>query len=303
MMNRVNNFIETLEKSEILVFERIKKFLIDCKDFVPFNSNKPLDSSLLSVQDLTVIIQFLTYNENFTIGPSNYIPLTENEKIILKSHTYIKKSAESPFYTSYIVEQDFIDELIPNEHFWIYEPYRSVNVDQRIVDLLVVGREKLITEKIWQNFVQEYKNKRDKMRQKVESLRQIFEDLFNQDLALGGILRGTVGSNKRFPMENDVDIVILTSNEKANSIIRSFMIGKIDGFKRINWMEEESIIIDLNEEYELDIDLVSVACLPLHPIMAKAHIDIIDDSTILFGEGAVKQYREKLKEIMIHGLR
>jgi len=302
MMKRVNNFIETLEKSEMLVFERIVKFLIDCKDFVPFNSNKPLDSSLFSIQDLAVIIQFLTYNENFTIGPSNFIPLTENEKNILKSHTYVKKSAESPFYSSYIVEQDFINELIPNEHFWIYEPYRSVNVDQRIVDMLVVGRKKSIIEETWQNLIQEYENKRDKMRQKVESLRQIFADLFNQGLALGGILRGSVDSDKRFPTENDVDIAFLTSSENVNSVIKSFMIGKVDGFKRINWMEEESIIIDLDEEYELDIDLVSVACLPLHPIMAKAHIDIIDDSTILFGEEAVKQYREKLKEIMIHGV-
>ncbi len=57
------------------------------------------------------------------------------------------------------------------------------------------------------------------------------------------------------------------------------------------------------EGYGLDIDPVSVTWLPLHPIMAKAHIDKIDNSTILFGQEAVKQYRDKLKEIMMQGER
>lgn len=300
MTQRVSNFIKILEEEEVLVFERIKKFLIEYKNFVPFNSQKSPNSSLLPTHDLAVIIQFLTYNENFVIGPSLFLSLVKKEKYILNSFVRVKKSAESPFYTSYIMEQDFIDNLImPSEHFWVYEPYRSVNVDQRIVDLLVVGREKLKVEKIWQNLVEKYRIKRNEMVLKVERLNDIFEDLLNKDLALGGILRGSVGSNKRYPTENDVDIAILTPNQKAHSVIKSIIVKKAGGFKKLNWTEEESITLDPDERYELDIDLVSVTWLPLHPIMAKAHIDIIDNSTILFGQEAVKQYKDKLKEIMM----
>lgn len=300
MTQRVSNFIKILEEEEVLVFERIKKFLIEYKNFVPFNSQKSPNSSLLPTHDLAVIIQFLTYNENFVIGPSLFLSLVKKEKYILNSFVRVKKSAESPFYTSYIMEQDFIDNLImPSEHFWVYEPYRSVNVDQRIVDLLVVGREKLKVEKIWQNLVEKYRIKRNEMVLKVERLNDIFEDLLNKDLALGGILRGSVGSNKRYPTENDVDIAILTPNQKAHSVIKSIIVKKAGGFKKLNWTEEESITLDPDERYELDIDLVSVTWIPLHPIMAKAHIDIIDNSTILFGQEAVKQYKDKLKEIMM----
>lgn len=302
-MQRVHNFIQSLEE-EVLVFERIKKFLIECKDFVPFNSQKSFSSDLLSTYDLAVIVQFLTYNENLVIGPSRFISLDKNEKHILNSCTCAKASAESPFYTSYIMGQDFIDKLaMPSEYFWIFDPYRSVNVDQRIVDMLVVGQQKLKVDKAWQNLVEKYEVKRDEMVFKVERLRSIFEELLNKDLALGGILRGSAGSNKRYPTENDVDIAILTPDQKAHSVIKSIMPKKVSGFKKLNWTEGESFSLDPDEKFELDIDLVSVTWLPLHPIMARAQIDIIDDSTILFGQEAVKQYRDKLKEIMMRGAR
>lgn len=299
MTQRINNFVKILEEEEVLVFERVKKFLIDCKNLHPFNSQRSFDSNLLPTRDLAVIVQFLTYNENFVIGPSPFVSLVKNERYILNSCTYVKKSAESPFYTSYIMEQEFIDKLkIPSEHFWIYEPYRSVNVDQRIVDLLAVGLRKSEVEEIWQNLVEKYETKREEMMHKLENLRDVFEDLVNKDLALGGILRGSVGSNRRYPTEDDVDIAILTPDQKTHSVIKSIMFKRVGGFQKLNWTEEESVIIDPNEKYELDIDVVSVTWLPLHPIMAKAHIDIIDDSTVLFGQAAVKQYRDKLKEIM-----
>jgi hypothetical protein len=298
----VNSFIEILEKREVLVFERIKKFLIDCKNFVPFNTQKSLNSISVSTHDLAVIVQFLTYNENLVIGPSRFMSLVRNEKYILDSSTCVKKSAESPFYSSYIMEQDFIDKLeIPSEHFWIYKPYRSVNVDQRIVDLLVVGQKRLRVEKIWRNLVEEYEIKRAEMVLKVEGLHDVFEDLLNKNLALGGILRGSAGSNKRYPTENDVDLVILTPDQRVHSVIKSIMVKKVGGFKKLNWAEEESVILDPSEKYELEIDLISAKWLPLHPIMAKAQIDIIDNSTVLFGREAVKRYRDKLKEIMMRG--
>jgi hypothetical protein len=49
---RITNFLETLKEEEVLVFERIKKFLVDIEDFVPFVSQKPLNSCLLSKHDL-----------------------------------------------------------------------------------------------------------------------------------------------------------------------------------------------------------------------------------------------------------
>lgn len=304
MTQRVSDFIKILEEKEVLVFERIKKFLIDHKNFVSFNSQESFNSDLLSTHDLAIIVQFLTYSENLVIGSSRFVSLAEDEKFLLNSHTYVKESAESPFYTSYIMEQAFIDKLeIPSEHFWIYEPYRSVNVDQRIVDLLVVGQDELKVEKIWQNLVEKYEIKKAQMVLKVDRLSDIFEDMVSKDLALGGILRGSTGSNKRYPTENDVDIAILTPNPKIHSVVKVIMVEKVSGFQKLNWTEKESTIIDPHEKYELDIDLISVIWLPLHPIMARAYIDIIDDSTVLFGQEAVEQYRSKLKEIMMRGVR
>lgn len=299
MTQRVNSFIRILEEEEVLVFERIKKFLVECKSLVPFNSRKSFNSSLLSTHDLVVIVQFLAYNENFVIGPSSFNPLIKSEKSILNSSMCIKKSAESPFYSSYIMEQDFIDKLeIPSEHYWIYEPYRSLNVDQRIVDLLVLGLEKLNVDMTWYNLVEEYETKRAEMLLKVGSLRDVFEDLLNKDLVLGGVLRGSAGSNKRYPTENDVDIIILTPSHENHSMIKSILTEKVGGFKKLNWTEEESETLDPDEKYELDIDLIPATWLPLHSIMAKAHTDIINDSTILFGKRAIEQYKNKLKEIV-----
>lgn len=304
MTQRVNDFIQILEEEGVLVFERIKKFFIAHRDFVPFNSQKSFGSDLLSTRDLAVVVQFLTYNENLVIGSSRFVPLTANEKHILNSCTCAKMSAESPFYASYIMGQDFIDTLaVPSEYFWIFKPKRSVNVNQKIVDMLVVGREKLKVERTWQKLVEKYQSKRDEMVFQVEGLRNVFEDLINRDLALGVILRGSAGSSKRYPTENDVDIAILTPNEKVQSVIKSIMPKKVSGFNRLNWAEEESFNLEPNGKFELDIDLVSVTWLPLHPIMARAQIDIIDDSTILFGQKAVERYRDKLKEIMMRGAR
>ncbi len=304
MTQRVNNFIQILKEEEVLGFERIQKFLIDRKDFVPFKSQKSFNSDLLSAHDLAVLVQFLTYNENFVIGPSRFVFLAMDEKHILNSCTCAKMSAESPFYTSYIMGQDFIDKLaVPSEYLWIFKPYQSVNVDQKIVDMLVVGTKKLKVERTWQKLVEKYESKRDEMVFQVESLRSIFEDLTNKDLALGGILRGSAGSHKRYPTEDDVDIAILTPNQKAHSAIKSIMLKKINGFKKLNWTEEESFSLDPDGRFDLDINLVSVTWLPLHPIMARAQVDIIDDSTVLFGQEAVKRYRDKLKEIMMRDAR
>jgi hypothetical protein len=202
------------------------------------------------------------------------------------------------------MKQDFIDKLtVPSEYLWIFKPYQSVNVDQKIVDMLVVGREKLKVERTWQKLVEKYESKRDEMVFQVERLRSIFEDLTNKDLALGGILRGSAGSHKRYPTEDDVDIAILTPNQKAHLAIKSIMSKKINGFKKLNWTVEESFSLDPDGRFELDIDLVSVTWLPLHPIMARAQVDIIDDSTVLFGQEAVKRYRDKLKEIMMRDAR
>lgn len=292
-----------LEEKEVLVFERIKKFLVDCKSLVPFNSQKSFNFSLLSTHDLAVIVQFLAYNENFIIGPSSFRPLTRNEQSILNS-SICRKSAEGPFYTSYIMEQAFIDRLkIPSEHYWIYKPDRSLNVDQRIVDLLVLGREKTSVDTVWYNRVEEYETKRTEMLQKVEGLRDVFEDLLNRDLVLGGAVRGSAGSSKRYPTENDVDIVVLTSSHENHSRIKSILAEKANGFKRLNWTEDESETLDPDEKYELDIDLIATTWLPLHSIMAKAHIDIINDSTILFGQEAIERYKSKLEEIVHTHLR
>ena len=79
------------------------------------------------------------------------------------------------------------------------------------------------------------------------------------------------------------------------------MTEKVGGFKKLNWAEEESETLDPDEKYELDIDPIPATWLPLHSIMAKAHIDIINDSTILFGQRAIEQYKNKLKEIVKRG--
>lgn len=304
MTQRVNNFMRILEEKEVLVFERIKKFLVDCKGLVPFNPPKSFNFSPLSTRDLVVIIQFLAYNENFIIGPSSFRPLARNEQSILDSSICRKKSAESPFYTSYIMKHAFIDRLkIPSEHYWIYRPYRSLNVDQRIVDLLVLGREKTNVDMVWHNLVEEYETKRTEMLLKVEGMRDVFENLLNKDLVLGGAVRGLAGSSKRYPTENDVDIVILTPSHKNHSRIKSILTERVSGFKRLNWTEDESETLDPDEKYELDIDLIATTWLPLHSIMAKAHTDIINDSTILFGQEAIEQYKNKLEEIVHTHLR
>ncbi len=299
MTHRARSFIRILEEREVLIFERIKKFLIDCKSLVPFTPRKPFSFRLLSTHDLAVIVQFLACNENLIIGPSSFRPLTRNEQSIITS-SICRKSAESPFYTSYIMEQSFIDRLkIPSEHYWIYKPYRSLNVDQRIVDLLVLGREKTSVDMVWDNLVEEYETKKTEMLQKVEGLRDVFKDLLNRDLVLGGAVRGSAGSSKRYPTENDVDIVILTPSHENHSRIKSILTEKASGFKTLNWSEDESETLDPDEKYELDVDLIAATWLPLHSIMAKAHCDIINDATILFGQEAIERYKSKLEEIML----
>ena len=137
------------------------------------------------------------------------------------------------------------------------------------------------------------------MLSKVKELSYIFEELLHNNLALSGIIRGSVGSIKRFPTENDIDILILTPYKNTHPSIKSILTERIEGFKRLNWGDNESFIVNANEQYDLDIDLISIKWLPLDPIMAKAHIDIIDDSTIVFGQEAIKNYRDTLKEISL----
>ena len=289
--------MESLEDNRVLTFERIKKFLIDQEGFVPF-IQRPRSSSPLSIYDLAVIVQFLSYHENYVIGPSRYAPLSENERHILNSKTYVRKSAVSPLYTSYVMEQDFIDQLVtPSEYFWIYEPYRSVNVDQRVVDLLVVGLEKSKVDMTWRELVERYYNKRAHVMRKAERLREILEEMVSKDLALAVILRGSVGSEKRYPTEDDLDVVILTPSQETHSSIKSILVENVDGFRTLNIGDDESFMIDRDEEYELDVDLISAEWLPLHPIMARAHIDIIEDSTTILGQEAIEHYKSRLEEI------
>jgi hypothetical protein len=298
MTTRVASFIDLLGKEKVLVFERVKKFLIDVENLAPFILRESHGLGLLSINELAVIVQFLAYSQNFVIGPWPFATLTSEEKEILGSDTHTIKSTESPFYSSYIVKQDLINQLkSPSEHFWIYEPYRSVNVDQKIVDLLVVGSEKLNAERTWQKLIKKYELKRKNMMLKVNRRRGIFEELLDKGLALGVILRGSVGSKKRYPTENDVDIVILTPSQKTHSVVWSTLMEKVSEFKMLNLGDNESFKIDLNEEYELDVDLISAEWLPLHPIMARAQADIIDDSIILLGQEEVERYRSKLREI------
>ncbi len=53
-----------------------------------------------------------------------------------------------------------------------------------------------------------------------------------------------VGSNERYSTENDVDIAILTPNQKTHSFIKSIVFKKVGGFKKLNWSEEESVNLD-----------------------------------------------------------
>jgi len=296
MSQRIGDFQGILEKEGVLVFERVKKFFIEAKNLAPFASKS--GCALPPANELAVIVQFLAYRHNLIIGHSHFTPLTSREKEILHTCTFMKKSAESPFYASYIMQQDFVDQLKPpSQDFWIHEPSRSVNVDQKIVDLLVVGKEKPLVEEKWQQLSEEYKTKRKDMLSRVDELRDVFRHLKKKRLASGGILRGSVGSNKRYPTENDVDIVILTPHHNTHSATESLLLAEVHGFKRLNIGDDKTFTIDSCKEYDLDVDLISRNWLPLHPIMARAHHDIIDDSTVLFGEKAIQLYKSKLKEI------
>jgi hypothetical protein len=140
---------------------------------------------------------------------------------------------------SYILNEDIIFQLKKRGHkYWISKDKKYFTPQQKIVDLVLVGENNSLVKKKWKKLVQHFETKKKEMIETLYQLHPTFDYMIKKDLISLVTIMGQVGTDKRLPTEDDVDILISATSPKNYSSIRKILIKNANMFKLVTWVEQ-----------------------------------------------------------------